>query len=111
MFILILIVSRSIVLYFFLSILIIKESLLGIYFKKGIGSLDKLFMILVLIIIIIILIILFKYKGILMIIFIFIVVSLLVLKCIKEFGGIFGDVVGFVLVMGEVIGILMLGIF
>lgn len=108
--ILIPIVSRSVVAYFLLSRKTIKESTLGTYFKKGTNIQDKIIMIVSIIIMIIISFILLRFYGILLVLLITMGVTWAVEKCKKEFGGISGDVAGFALVAGEVIGILALGI-
>lgn len=108
--ILIPIVSRSVVAYFLLSRATIKESTLGTYFKKGTNINDRVIMLISLIIMILILYMLLKYKGIALVALIAIGITWAVEKCKKEFGGISGDVAGFALVVGEVTGILTLGI-
>jgi adenosylcobinamide-GDP ribazoletransferase len=108
--ILIPIVSRSVVAYFLLSRTTIKESTLGTYFKKGTNIQDKIIMIVSLIIMIIISFVLLRFYGILLVLLITLGITWAVEKCKKEFGGISGDVAGFALVVGEVIGILTLGI-
>jgi len=108
--ILIPIVSRSVVAYFLLSRTTIKESTLGTYFKKGTNIKDKIIMIVSLIIIILISFALLRFYGILIVSLITLGITWAVEKCKKEFGGISGDVAGFALVVGEVIGILTLGV-
>ena len=108
--ILIPIVSRSVVAYFLLSRTTIKESTLGTYFKKGTNIQDKIIMIVSIIVMIIISFILLRFYGIVLVLLIALGIGWAVEKCKKEFGGISGDVAGFALVVGEVIGILTLGI-
>ena len=108
--ILIPIVSRSVVAYFLLSRATIKESTLGSYFKKGTNIHDKIIMIVSLLIMYIISFVLLNNYGILLVSLITLGIIWAVEKCKKEFGGISGDVAGFALVVGEVIGILTLGV-
>ncbi|MBN7572545.1 adenosylcobinamide-GDP ribazoletransferase [Clostridium sp. 2-1] len=108
--ILIPIISRSVVAYYLLSRATIKESTLGTYFKKGTNVYDKLIMIITLIIALIISVILLNIYGIILVLLMSLGIKLSVEKCRKEFGGISGDVAGFALVIGEVVGILILGI-
>lgn len=108
--ILIPIISRSGVAYFLLSRTTIKESTLGSYFKKGTNIKDRIIMIISLLIMSIISFVLLKYYGILLVGLIIMGVTWAVEKCRKEFGGISGDVAGFALVVGEIIGILTVGI-
>lgn len=108
--ILIPIVSRSGVAYFLLSRVTIKESTLGTYFKKGTNKIDRIIMLISVIIMFVISFFVLNLYGILMIALIIIGITWAVEKCRKEFGGISGDVAGFALVVGEVIGILTLGI-
>lgn len=104
------IVSRSVVAYYLLSRTTIKESTLGTYFKKGTNINDKNIMIITLLIMLAVLFILLDVYGILLVLLITLSIKWAVEKCKKEFGGISGDVAGFALVVGEVIGILTLGI-
>jgi len=108
--ILIPIVSRSAVAYFLLSRTTIKESTLGSYFKKGTNATDTTIMIVSLLIMYIISFELLNNYGILLVSLIILGVIWAVEKCKKEFGGISGDVAGFALVIGEVIGILALSV-
>lgn len=108
--ILIPIISRSAVAYFLLSRTTIKESTLGSYFKKGTNIQDRVIMIICLLIMGIITFASLKCYGILLVLSITLAVTWAVEKCKKEFGGISGDVAGFALVVGEVTGILALGI-
>lgn len=108
--ILIPIISRSSVAYFLLSRTTIKESTLGSYFKKGTNIKDRIIMIISLLIMGIISFVLIKWCGALLIVIITLSVTWAVEKCKKEFGGISGDVAGFALVIGEVMGILTLAI-
>lgn len=104
------ITSRSIVAYFLLSRRTIKESTLGTYFKKGTNIHDRIIMIIAFLIVLTVAFLLINNKGIILILLISIGVTWAVEKCRKEFGGISGDVAGFALVIGEVVGILTLGI-
>jgi adenosylcobinamide-GDP ribazoletransferase len=106
--ILIPIVSRSVVAYFLLSRTTIKESTLGTYFKKGTNAQDKIIMIVSLLIMFIISFVLLNTYGILLVSLIILGIAWAVEKCKKEFGGISGDVAGFALVVGELMGILTL---
>lgn len=108
--ILIPIVSRSVVAYFLLSRNTIKASTLGTYFKKGTNAQDKIIMIVSLLIMYIISFVLLSTYGILLVSLITLGITWAVEKCKKEFGGISGDVAGFALVVGEVIGILTLSV-
>jgi len=108
--ILIPIVSRSGVAFFLLSRVTIKESTLGTYFKKGTNKIDRIIMLISVLIMFVISFFVLNLYGILMIALIIIGITWAVEKCRKEFGGISGDVAGFALVVGEVIGILTLGI-
>lgn len=108
--ILIPIISRCIAAYFLLTKVTIKESSLGTYFKKGTSIQDVVIMIMSLVSASIVCIISISWKGILIPILMIIGITLSVKKCIKEFGGVSGDVAGFALVVGEVIGILTAGI-
>ncbi|AWK52714.1 adenosylcobinamide-GDP ribazoletransferase [Clostridium beijerinckii] len=108
--ILIPITSRSVVAYFLLSRTTIKESTLGTYFKKGTNAQDKILMIVSLALMIMVSFALMGNYGILLVSSITLGIIWSVEKCKKEFGGISGDVAGFALVLGEVIGILALGI-
>jgi adenosylcobinamide-GDP ribazoletransferase len=110
MLILIPIISRSIVAYFLLSRTTIKESTLGTYFKKGTNIADISIMIVSLILMTIISLMLLNYYGLILVLSIILGVTWAVEKCKKEFGGISGDVAGFALVVGELIGILTLGV-
>ena len=110
MLILIPIISRSIVAYFLLSRTTIKESTLGTYFKKGTNITDIAIMIISLILMAIISFMLLNYYGLVLVLSMILGVIWAVEKCKKEFGGISGDVAGFALVVGELIGILTLGI-
>lgn len=103
------IVSRSGVAYFLLSRKTIKESILGSYFKRGTNIKDRIIMIISLLIMSIISFALLKLYGILLVALVVLAVTWAVEKCKKEFGGISGDVAGFALVIGEVLGILTLG--
>lgn len=104
------IVSRSVVAYYLLSRTTIKESTLGTYFKKGTNINDKIIMIITLLIMLAVLFILLDVSGVLLVLLITLTIKWAVEKCKKEFGGISGDVAGFALVVGEVVGILTLGI-
>ncbi|MFT8349842.1 adenosylcobinamide-GDP ribazoletransferase [Clostridium saccharoperbutylacetonicum] len=108
--ILIPIISRSIVAYFLLSRTTIKESTLGTYFKKGTNIKDRIIMLISLLIMLVIAFVLLRVYGVILILAVIISVALAVEKCRKEFGGISGDVAGFALVVGEVVGVLVLGI-
>jgi len=108
--ILIPIVSRSSVAYFLLSRTTIKESTLGTYFKKGTNSKDTVIMIVSLLIMYIISFVSLGEYGILLVSVIILGITWAVEKCKREFGGISGDVAGFALVIGEVIGILALSL-
>ena len=108
--ILIPIVSRSSVAYFLLSRTTIKESTLGTYFKKGTNSKDTVIMIVSLLIMYIISFFSLGEYGILLVSVIILGITWAVEKCKREFGGISGDVAGFALVIGEVIGILALSL-
>lgn len=108
--ILIPIISRSIAAYFLLSKVTIKESSLGTYFKKGTNIQDVITMGVALLITSIASFILNGWTGIFIPVFMILGISLAVKKCIREFGGVSGDVAGFALVVGELIGILTIGI-
>ena len=100
------VVSRTLVCLYLLSIVTIKESSLGTYFKKGTGTYDKILMGIIFILSSAMGYYAFGYNGILSVLFMLGGVSLCVYKCVKEFGGISGDVSGFSLVVGEVLGLL-----
>lgn len=104
------VISRSIAAYFLLTKITIKESSLGTYFKKGTSIEDVVVMITALILASIVWFTSIGYKGILIPILMIVGITLAVKKCIKEFGGVSGDVAGFALVVGEAIGILAIGI-
>lgn len=108
--ILIPVVSRSAVAYFLLSRPTIKESTLGTYFKKGTNIKDILIMVFSLIFAAVCSFLLLHIYGLVLVLLIILGVTIAVEKCKKEFGGISGDVAGFALVIGEVTGILVLGI-
>ena len=108
--ILIPIVSRSAVAFFLLSRTTIKESTLGTYFKKGTNAQDIIVMVVSLLLMYLISFVLLRSYGVLLVSLIILGVTWAVEKCKKEFGGISGDVAGFALVVGEVVGILTLSI-
>ena len=108
--ILIPVISRSTVAYFLLSKATIKESTLGTYFKKGTNVKDILIMVFSLIFAALVSVSLLRISGLILVFSMILGVTLAVEKCKKEFGGISGDVAGFALVIGEVTGILALGI-
>ena len=105
------VVSRTLVCLYLLSIVTIKESSLGTYFKKGTGTYDKILMGIIFILSSAMGYYAFGYNGILSVLFMLGGVSLCVYKCVKEFGGISGDVSGFSLVVGELFGLFALCIF
>ncbi|MBW6409213.1 adenosylcobinamide-GDP ribazoletransferase [Clostridium weizhouense] len=109
--ILIPIVSRCIAGYFLISKITIKESLLGSYFKKGTGIKDKTILLTALVLTYFISCMFLKSIGIIIVPTICLIITFCVNKCIKELGGISGDVAGFSLVMGEIAGLLVAGIF
>lgn len=104
------IISRSCAAYFLLSKGTIKESSLGSYFKKGTSVEDIVIMICCIIIATIMSLIVIGYKGIIVCGIMALGITFSVHKCIKEFGGVSGDVAGFALVIGELIGILTISI-
>ncbi|MGG7177033.1 adenosylcobinamide-GDP ribazoletransferase [Clostridium paraputrificum] len=108
-FIIIPIVSRSMVGYFMITKDSIGESYFGKLFKDGTGIVDK-----VILIGIYLIMILLSYRisvnHLIMVILMGIVGFLLVNNCEKELGGINGDVAGYILVISELVGILTLGI-
>jgi len=108
--ILIPVISRSLAGYFLLSKITIKESSLGTYFKKGTNKIDIIIMVVSIILCTLIICLNNDLQSIIIPITMSIGVTLSVRKCIKEFGGVSGDVAGFALVIGEVIGIVTLGI-
>ncbi|MGN2336645.1 adenosylcobinamide-GDP ribazoletransferase [Clostridium cagae] len=99
------IISRNIVAYFFITIITIKESTLGSYFTKGTNIKDKIILILELALVCILFGSILGYIGIVILLIVAVAISLCVKKCIKEFGGISGDVAGFSLVVGELVGL------
>lgn len=108
--ILIPVISRSLAGYFLLSKITIKESSLGAYFKKDTNKIDIMVMIAAIILSTLSIFINNKVKHLLIPVSMIIMVTLGVRKCIKEFGGVSGDVAGFALVIGETTGLLILGI-
>ena len=108
-FLIIPIVSRSIVGYFMITKDSIGESYFGKLFKEGTGIIDKVILVGVYLVMI-----LLSYSisisHLIMVILMGIVGVLLVKNCEKELGGINGDVAGYVLVISELVGILILGI-
>ncbi|AOR24264.1 adenosylcobinamide-GDP ribazoletransferase [Clostridium taeniosporum] len=105
------IISRSIAAYFLISTITIKESVLGSYFKKGTNIQDRVILILELILAYIFFGLVLGYIGIVILPIVIVAISWCVRKCFKEFGGISGDVAGFSLVVGEVVGLLSACIF
>ncbi|HCW53586.1 MAG TPA: adenosylcobinamide-GDP ribazoletransferase [Clostridium sp.] len=105
-FLLLPVISRTLVCFFLVSIVTIKESSLGTYFKKGTGMADKVLMAIIFAICTVASYFILGYEGVLSALFITIGVSLSVYKCIREFGGISGDVSGCALVIGELLGLL-----
>lgn len=108
--ILIPVISRSLAGYFLLKKITIKESSLGTYFKKGTKKIDIIIMIISIILCTLVICLNNNLQSIIIPITMSIGVTLSVRKCIKEFGGVSGDVAGFALVVGEVIGIITLGL-
>lgn len=104
------VISRSIAGYFLLSRITIKESSLGTYFKKGTNKIDIIIMIGAIILSTICILINCGLKYSIIPLAMIAVVLIGVRKCIKEFGGVSGDVAGFALVIGEAAGLITLGI-
>ena len=100
------IISRSIAGYFLLSKITIKESTLGTYFQKGTNIKDRVIIMLELALAYIVFVRILGYIGIVILPIVTVTISLCVKKCIKEFGGMSGDVAGFSLVVGELAGLL-----
>lgn len=101
MFILIPIVSRSLAGYFLLSRVTIKESTLGAYFKKGTNKSDRLIMALIVLLCILLTVLYERLLYVTVIAVMIICAYICTNKCIKEFGGVSGDVAGFILVVCE----------
>jgi len=104
------VISRSLAGYFLLSKITIKESSLGTYFKKGTNKVDITIMIISIIISTILSMYFIKKELIFVSIAMIIGAKLSSDKCIKEFGGVSGDVAGFILVISECIGLVTLAI-
>ncbi len=101
MFLLIPIVSRSIAGYFLLSRITIKESQLGSYFKKGTNFTDINIMIIWIVLAVIVSVCIFPAKYSVVFFVMILVAKFGINKCLKEFGGVSGDVAGFILVIAE----------
>lgn len=104
------VISRSLAGYFLLSKITIKESSLGTYFKKGTNKTDIVIMVGAVILSTICILINSGLKYSTIPLTMTVIVTIGVRKCIKEFGGVSGDVAGFALVIGEATGLITLGI-
>lgn len=103
------IISRSLMGLMLLRKESMKESSLGLYFKKGTGKVD----ILVLFIFLITSSFIFMFLGLKFILVPLGMIAIAILsvkKSIKELGGMSGDIAGYGLVLSEVLGILILSI-
>ncbi len=109
-FIIIPILSRSLAGYFLLNKITIKESHLGSYFKKGTNFMDIWIMIISILLCSLICISVLPFKYIILVFIMIFVSKFMVNKCVKEFGGVSGDVAGFVLVMAECSAYLVLAL-
>lgn len=108
--ILIPIISRSLVGYFLLTRDTISESYLGNLFKQGTGSLDKAILIGIYLATFILCYIISDLESLIIPVSMWITSYVLVNKSKKELGGINGDVAGYMLVVSECIGLIVLGI-
>lgn len=108
--ILIPIISRSLVGYFLLTRDTISESYLGNLFKQGTGSLDKAILIGIYLATFILCYIISDLESLIIPVIMWITSYVLVNKSKKELGGINGDVAGYMLVLSECIGLIVLGI-
>lgn len=108
--ILIPIISRSLVGYFLLTRDTISESYLGNLFKQGTGSLDKAILIGIYLATFILCYIISDLESLIIPVIMWITSYVLVNKSKKELGGINGDVAGYMLVVSECIGLIVLGI-
>ncbi|MTM61100.1 adenosylcobinamide-GDP ribazoletransferase, partial [Turicibacter sanguinis] len=109
-FILIPIISRSLVGYFLITKETISESYLGKLFKQGTGRLDLLILSLIYFITFLGSYLLVGILGIAVPLFMGIAALLLVRNTQKQLGGFNGDVAGYILVLCEFIGLLTLGV-
>lgn len=108
--ILIPIISRSLVGYFLLTRETISESYLGNLFKQGTGSLDTAILIGIYLATFILCYIISDLESLIIPVIMWITSYVLVNKSKKELGGINGDVAGYMLVLSECIGLIVLGI-
>lgn len=104
------ILSRALAGYFLISINTISESYLGNLFREGTNFIDKVILISVYLIISVSITFFINNKLILLPIVMLLVAILIIIKSKKELGGINGDVSGYVLVIVEVIGLVMLAL-
>ncbi|MGG5461741.1 adenosylcobinamide-GDP ribazoletransferase [Clostridium sp. B9] len=108
--ILIPIASRAISGYFIVSKEMLGESSLGKFFKNGTGKVDEAVLMGIYIFTIVLSFLIFGVDYAISILLMGIVAFLLLRKVNKEFGGINGDVAGYILVLMEFTGIIALGI-
>ncbi|MDZ5253351.1 adenosylcobinamide-GDP ribazoletransferase [Clostridium sp. LIBA-8841] len=104
------IVSRAINGYFIVSKEMIGESSLGKFFKNGTGKIDEIILIGIYVVVSILTFFIFGINYLIAILGMGAISLILLLKVRKELGGINGDVAGYILVLMEFTGILILGI-
>lgn len=106
--ILIPIISRSLVGYLLITKPMISESYLGKLFKDGTGTFDKVLLVIVYLVVSIIGFALVKGIGVVIPLVMGLLSMILVRNTQKELGGINGDVAGYILVLSEFIGLIVL---
>ena len=106
--ILIPVVSRCLVAYFMITRDMISESYLGKLFKEGTGKIDKVLLITIYCAVLTISFIIAGVIGGIVVLGMAAIGLVLIMKTNKELGGINGDVAGYILVLSEFIGLLIL---